>query len=259
MMFSIELKAAINAAIDAGDFLLSSKGIYLVPSQKESLRDVVTRVDELAEEVVIESIGKSIKQDVRFLAEEAGDCRRGSKDYWIIDALDGTANYLAGVDVYGVSVAHVKNNQLYSAAIFFPESQDLYFAQKGYGAFKNNTRIEYRKISFEKSLNLITMPGQFESLSSENDAFKAIKSINRKSRGVLRFGSAVYGLSLVSTGSVSNMFAFEAYIWDLAAGLLICEESGAYVTPYCLDDLKIRVFVGSQESLSTSAIKTWFA
>lgn len=257
-MFSLELKAAINGAIDAGDVLLSSKGIDLLPTQKESARDVVTRVDEVAEAMVIQSISKALGRNIYFLAEESGDCRDGSSDYWIIDALDGTANYLGGLALYGVSVAYVKDSQLYAAAIFLPESRDLYFAQRGLGAFRNNSRIVYRGLAFEKSLNLITMPGKFESEETEQVIFQASKKINNMSRGVLRLGSAVYGLSLVCTGSVSNMFAFEAYIWDVAAGLLISEESGAYVSRYHLDELKTSVFVGSKDNMVASTVGTLF-
>ena len=104
------LEIAINSAVEAGNLLTQHYGKVSKLKQKESLRDVVTEIDILSEDTILSIINKN---DPNFgvLTEERGFFGTEKDDYWVIDALDGTVNYIHQVPLFSVSVAFITDGE----------------------------------------------------------------------------------------------------------------------------------------------------
>ena len=227
MLADITLQA-IQASLDAGKVLLAYKDQKLRTSLKSSSnRDIVTDVDIACENVILGRLNLLSSTPLRYISEEAGDNRGQSSSFWIIDPLDGTANYSSGLPVYGVSIAYVRDAELFSAAIYLPSTNELLFAQRGYGAFKNQVRLKaHRNNTVDNSLISLTLPLNFPHPIHEQQAYERFKALNNKSKGVLRLGSSVYSLAQCAQQHIDICVGFRAKVWDVAAGLLIADESG---------------------------------
>ena len=226
MTFTKYTSAAIRSTVAAGEMIKHFKKTKLLVSEKESPRDLVSEVDLLAEKIIIDNLSKEFG-NISYLSEEAGDHLTDIDNYWIIDPLDGTTNFINNLPIYGVSIAFVKQGVLHSAAIYLPETLDLYFAEKNLGAYMNNKRLKIAPKSLKSSLISVTFPGAFSNTFSSGVAYDSFADINASSRGALRLGSSVYSLAMLASGNLHGVIGFEAKIWDIAAGLLINTEAGA--------------------------------
>ena len=101
--------------------------------------DFVSNADTKAE--LIKS-----KKNYSLISEEAGYIKnKDSDNVWIIDPIDGTLNFLHGVPHFAISIALKSNNEIVSGLIFDPIKDEMFFAEKDYGAFLNNQRIKVSK------------------------------------------------------------------------------------------------------------------
>ena len=218
---------SIKAAIKAGKLLFKYRNeSLLIKIKGDSCRDVVTEVDYASEQIILKEIEREFP-NFAYISEEKGDKRNGAKNFWIIDPLDGTANYTSGLPIYGVSIAYVENYSLISGVIYIPETNDLYFAELNKGAYLNNKKLIYTKQNkISNSLISITFPSNFKDKLEEEKSYSTFHELNKISKGALRLGSSVYALALLSVEKLNAIVGFKAKIWDIAAGVLITRESG---------------------------------
>ena len=221
-----ETGIAIQLSIEAGKVLTQFKSTALNTLEKESARDIVSEIDIAAERIILNGL-RSKFLDVSFISEEFGENLTDKENFWIIDPLDGTANYVAGLPIYGVSIAYVRRNQIFSAAIYLPETNDLFFAEKDKGAYRNNRKLQRVHKSLATALVSVTFPGKFEDKDNQDRAYQNYRRINTDSRGALRLGSSVYSLGMCALNHIDAVVGFNAKIWDIAAGILINTEAGA--------------------------------
>jgi len=130
---------AIKAAKEAGDILFENfQKIKQVDKKGE--RELVSNVDLASEKKIIEII-KDKYPDHDILCEESG-VHDNSSDYrWVIDPLDGTHNYIYGINMFGVSIALDYKGEIILGVINMPSTNELYWAEKGKGAYLNDERI----------------------------------------------------------------------------------------------------------------------
>lgn len=225
-MFNNYTSTCIRACLEAGRIIREYRDVNLRVSKKESLRDLVTEIDLAAEQVIFNIIGSEF-ENFSYLSEERGQSEVfDAQSYWIIDPLDGTTNFVHGLPLYGVSIAYCKDGLVESGAIFLPESSDLFYAQRGLGAFKNHIKLNMLKcIPKEESLIAVTLPGTFWDFDNGTLAHQRIHELNQHTRGVLRLGSSVYVLAKCAEGKINSIQGWEAKPWDIAAGLLINHEA----------------------------------
>ena len=146
------LKVAMYAAVEAGNLLLEHSNDFLKASPKESLRDIVTEVDKCAEEKIIEIL-KDYNPYSTILTEESGTISgKNEKNHWIIDALDGTVNYVNHIPFYAVSIAFIEDNSPVVGVVYNPMSSDLYYGAEGIGIYKNHTKIKSKDRIAEECL-----------------------------------------------------------------------------------------------------------
>jgi len=235
MIYQSYLNIALRAATAAGEILRTRSDDVMrqTAKRKESARDIVTEIDKLAEEKIIRII-RDTDADVPILAEEHFDKSWKLKKIdsldrlWVVDALDGTVNYINHIPFYAVSIAYIERGKPAVGVVFNPALSELYYGARGVGVFRGSDPIKVRDAGPEHSLFACAFSGgkYDDKRSVEFDVFR---TINDTSMGVLRTGSASVNLALLASGSLGGVWGRNNKIWDVAAGLLIAELAGAEV------------------------------
>ena len=189
--------------------------------------DFVTASDKRVEKIIIDELKKT---EYSFLTEETGKIEGKHKDKrWVIDPIDGTFNFLNGLPHFAISVAYEENSEIVSGIIFDPIKNEMYFAEKGNGAYLNNTRIRVSNKSDLKGACLVTGGPKFTSEAREF-ILDEYKKISMEVRGHIRkSGSAALDLAYVAAGRYDGYWQRELNYWDIAAGIIIVKESGGYI------------------------------
>ena len=223
------LETAIRAAVAAGRELMVRYDLKFRVEEKESLRDIVTDADRAAEERAIDVVS-AWSTPASILSEEAGSLGNASADFrWIIDALDGTVNYVHQVPFFSVSIALLQGDKPIAGAIYAPVANDLYYAGAGLGAFKNDRRIAVIDRPLESSLLAAAFSGRGYLAETRAAEFRLFQAVNDASRGCLRTGSAALNLAYLAEGRLNACWGRSNKIWDVAAGLIVAGEAGADV------------------------------
>jgi myo-inositol-1(or 4)-monophosphatase len=197
--------------------------------QKSSSFDLVTIADTEAEKAAVTFIRASCP-DHDFLAEENKYPPQGSDFIWVIDPLDGTTNFACGLPLFCASVGLIHKNEVIAAAIYDVTRDELFYAQKGKGAFLNRRRIRVNAAPSLKEALLIT--GFF--YDRGRDMVETLEQIKRfhfkNALGIRRLGAAALDMCYVACGRAAGFWEFRLNPWDFIAGKLIVEEAGGKVT-----------------------------
>ncbi len=225
------LKETLLRAIESGARVLKEYfGGRFEISSKDTLNNLVTEVDKRSEQVIIDSI-RQYYPDHFILSEEAGEIPGSPEFKWIIDPIDGTVNYAHGVPICAVSIGLEKNGEIILGAVCNPFSEELFFAQKGFGASLNDKRIEVSPLeNLDRALLVTGFPYSWENVS--NDPVKTFERFVRKGIPVRRLGSAALDLCWVACGRFDGFWEFNLQAWDSAAGMLVVREAGGMVTDF---------------------------
>ena len=189
--------------------------------------DFVTASDKRAEKIII---GELEKSEYSFLTEESGVIEGKNKDKrWIIDPIDGTFNFLNGLPHFAISVAYEENGEIVSGIIFDPIKNEMFSAEKGNGAYLNNSRIRVSNKSDFQNSCLVT--GGPNSRSKKKEAvLEEYKQLSMKIFAHIRkSGSAALDMAYVGAGRYDGYWQKELNYWDIAAGIIIVKESGGFV------------------------------
>ena len=208
---SPNLNIMIKAAEKASKILIRDFGeVEKLQVSVKGPADFVTNSDKKVEKILIEELNKA-KKNYSILSEEIGKIENSDKDnFWIIDPIDGTTNFLHGVPHFAISIALRNKNEIISGLIYDPIKNEMFYAEKDNGAFLNNQRI---RVSSKKSLNecLFASGGKKEIKSKLN---------------IRKSGSAALDLAYVASGRFDGYFQNELNLWDIAAGLILVTEAG---------------------------------
>jgi myo-inositol-1(or 4)-monophosphatase len=205
-------------------------------------KNLVTEADRLSEELIVKRIRESFP-DHDILAEESPATSRGSLYRWIIDPLDGTTNYAHGYPVFSVSIALEISGKLALGVVYNPMLDELFFAEKGQGAFLNEERLSVSRVErLEGSLLATGFP--YNIRTSEDNNINYFNKMIMVSQAVRRAGSAALDLAYLAAGRFDGFWELQLKPWDVAAGILLIEEAGGQVTdfssrPYRLDGDKV--------------------
>ena len=228
-MSSAEILAAESAAVAAAKIAMKyfRAGLDIKYKDIGSLRNMVTQADTECEKKIKEVISREFPLH-SFLGEEGGQ-DGDSENVWVIDPIDGTTNFVHGLDYFSHSIALVKKGVPVCGVVYNPARNLLYSAQKGKGAFLNKKKILVSKVDFiEKSLLLSGFP--YEGGAMEEKTMKSMASLRGRCQDLRRFGSASLDFCAVAEGSCDAYFEYVLQQWDVAAGILIASEAGGKVT-----------------------------
>ena len=248
------LKIAIKSAISAGKTLIDNlKKKKIIVSQKNN-RDISTRIDFEAEEIVIKTILKK-NNKASILSEEKGFLGNNKKDYWIVDALDGTVNYLNEIPIFASSVAFIEKGLFIIGCIFNPLTKELYYTCEKNKVFKNASKLQLKDKLFKNGLYAMSFSASKNNLKKRNKEAKLFMDYNDSSRGCLRTGSLAINLGYFCEGKLDGCIGHEAKIWDAAAGLCLANNMGAKIAYKIVKKNKVNFVVGNQLNFQKLKIK----
>lgn len=231
------LKLGLEAIEKSGKVLFDYfEKIDKTYKKNKNNRDLVSEVDLMSEQIILETLKKKFKS-YNYLAEELGFQNNYSDYTWIIDPLDGTVNYSRGLNLCAISIALTHKNKTILGIIYNPFLKELYYATKK-GAFLNGKKI---LVSQNLKLKNCLVIGALSSEISKNSIkqFSKLRILNNESLGVLRIGSAAYALCLLARGSVDIFFGNSLKAWDVQAGAFLVEQAGGIVKKKLMVDIHL--------------------
>lgn len=226
------LNVMVNAIQKAGRGLVRDFGeIEQLQVSRKSLGDFVSTADHRSEKILVEELKKA-RPDFGFLVEESGSIKGNDPEStWIIDPLDGTTNFLHGIPHFAISVALQKKGEVVAGVTFNPVTDEMYWAEKGGGAFLNQRRI---RVSGRRTLEeaLVAAATPYSKHGNSDHYISCYKRMVPVISGVRRTGSAALDLAYVGAGRFDGTMEINLSAWDLAAGSLIVREAGGYVCDF---------------------------
>ncbi len=221
VMINAARKAARGLSRDFGEL----DGLV---ATKKGAADFVSAADHRAEQVLFEELSKG-RPKYGFLMEERGEIEGAdNSNRWVVDPLDGTTNFLHGLPQFAISICLERDRQPHAGVIYNPASDELFWAEKGEGAWLNDKRLRVsgRKLLedcvFATGLPFKGRPGRERSL-------KEVDRVLAETAGVRRFGSAALDLAFVAAGRFDAYWERDLNPWDVGAGILLVREAGGRV------------------------------
>ena len=229
---SANLNIMIKASEKASKILIRDFGeLENLQVSKKGPKDFVTNADIKAEKIIIEELKKA-RPNYSIISEENGvEKNKDESNFWIIDPIDGTTNFLHGVPHFAISIALQSNNEIVCGLIYDPIKDELFYAEKNHGAYFNNQRI---RVSKKRDI--------------DECLFAVGKSKYNPDLIYRRSGSAALDLAYVASGRFDGYFQNNLNLWDIAAGIIIVKEAGGIINEIDLSSLKnIKVLASSAE------------
>lgn len=224
-------KDTLLRAADAGakEMVRYFNGQFSI-SNKEGINNLVTEADHAAEKAIFDVIQSDFPGHA-LLSEEAGEIIQDASYKWIIDPIDGTVNFAHGIPLCCVSIALEQEGKIIMGAVLNPFLQELFFAQKGWGATLNDRKLQVSSQQNVGASCLVTgFPYTY--LDTPNGPLTVFEKLIRKGIPVRRLGSAAIDLCWVAAGRFDGFYEHKLQAWDSAAGWLIVEEAGGRVTDF---------------------------
>ena len=223
--------AVIAANVGATELEFAVKKVHKLDVMKKGPTDYVTEVDQRVEAMVFEKI-KEYYPDDNFLGEESGHEINTSDTTWILDPIDGTTNFIHGYPQYCISLACVVNGQTQHAVIIDPTRREEFSASKGKGAELNGERIRVSKRNGLKDALIGNTSHVNEKQNYNFENIATFRALYKHGLTIRRSGCSALDLAYVAVGRLDGFWANGLGVWDVAAGMLIAEESGALTSDF---------------------------
>ncbi len=192
---------------------------------------VLTEADLEIGRVLVEQIKKDYP-DHNIIDEESGVIDNGSEFTWVIDPVDGTSNFAAGIHMYGVIIGLLKDDLPIAGGVALPAFDEIYFAEKGYGAYRNETKISVNKgVDLIKMLVAYGIDSHLEDTKITEKELRIIGQLVNKIQN-LRCTNSVYDAMMVAEGKFGAYLNRSMRIWDIVGPQVIIEEAGGVVTDF---------------------------
>ena len=193
--------------------------------------DFVTASDKKVEKILINELQKA-RPSYSILSEEIGQINNDKSFKWIIDPIDGTANFLHGIPHFAISIGLEHDDEIICGIVYDPIKDEMFVAEKGNGSYLNNQRMRVSSRSKLKDCIVFTGGPKFESKSRE----LAIEEYKKFSSKILipirKLGSASLDMAYVAAGRCDGFWQRNLNYWDIAAGIILVKEAGGFVTDF---------------------------
>ena len=214
----------ISIAKEAGRMMAESKDIQV--SDKDSKDNHVTNMDVAVQEFIKEKL-LTLLPGSAFIGEESDYDDIDSEYCWIVDPIDGTTNFIRHIPASVTSIGLTWNDDPILGVVYNPYTDELYYAEKGKGAYLNGKRIHASNRTFEHSIVCLSW-GAYDK-SGSRKAFAVSEELYGICEDIRRTGAAAYELCKIAEGSVEMLFEPILYPWDHAAATTIINEAGGAV------------------------------
>lgn len=221
------LKRIVDIVYKAGE-IYRGAGSDLSVSLKTSNVDLVTKYDKEIQTFLYNEL-KRIIPDAALLGEEGDGNKELTDGYcFIIDPIDGTTNFVKGFQHSAISVGLAKDRELIIGVVYDPDLDNMYYAEKGKGAYLNGNRIHVSDCDMQTSLVLFgTCPYEHE---LAHKTFELTEKVFYKALEVRRGGSAALDICYVASGKADLYYELILRPWDWAGATLILNEAGGVCT-----------------------------
>jgi myo-inositol-1(or 4)-monophosphatase len=191
--------------------------------------DFVSAADLKAEKILRMELQKA-RPRFGFLLEEGGEIAGEDTHHrWIIDPIDGTTNFLHGIPHFAISIGLEMDGEIIAGLVFNPITDEMYYAEKGKGAFLNDRRL---RVSARSNLNesVIATGIPFHGRPGHEPFLKQLERVMGEVAGVRRMGTASLDLAYVAAGRCDGFWEMGLKPWDIAAGIILVREAGGFIT-----------------------------
>lgn len=229
MAGSANLNVMMKTARKVGRALLKDFGeVEQLQVSTKGPGDFVSRADRQAEETIRNELLHA-RPSYGFLGEEGAEIAgEDPTRRWIVDPLDGTTNFLHGLPHWAVSIALEHKGQAVAGVIYDPVKDEMFYAEKGGGAFLNESRL--RVSARHRLIDSVFSTGlPFAGRSDLPETLQDLARLLPTCAGVRRFGAASLDIAYVAAGRYDGFWERRLKPWDMAAGLVIAKEAGAIV------------------------------
>ena len=216
---------------EAGSFIRKEKGkINAENIETKSLHSYVTYVDKNAEQIIVDKL-KQILPEAGFITEEETETIQSDTYNWIVDPLDGTTNFIHGLEPFSVSIALEEKGKIVVGVVYEVGKDECFYAYKNSPAFLNGKEI---KVSLNKLLadSLIATGFPYYDYDKNDAILISLEYFMKNTRGIRRFGSAATDLAYVACGRFDAFYEYSLNVWDVAAGAFIVQQAGGKVSDF---------------------------
>lgn len=219
------IEIAVEAAKKGAEVALK----YFETELEHEIKDdksFVTKADREAEDAIL-AVLRAKFPDHSFLGEETGETGSKSEYLWVVDPIDGTANFVNGLPFWAVSVALVRNNEPICAVISNPAMNLLLHAERGKGLWHNDARL---KVSTQSKDAAMFTVGVGKSQGVKDKVLAIFRESPKRLKTYRYVGSAALELALLARGGTEGFISLGNSKWDYAAGVLLVQEAGGTIT-----------------------------
>ncbi len=229
--FSEELEVAKLAASEAGEIIREHQLQQSFDVSFKGRNDLVTDADVAAEEAILSIISDQFPDDNVLAEESSQDLHLPEERTWLIDPIDGTTNFAHGFPVYCVSIGLWENSEPKAGLVLEINSQEVFEAQAGGGAFLNGESISVSGVE-DSSQAMIGTGFPYNDLSLVDHYLDFFKWLLDQTQAVRRPGAASYDLCCVAAGRFDGFYEYSLNPWDVGAASLIVQEAGGIITDW---------------------------
>ncbi len=196
--------------------------------RKKGAADFVSAADLKAEQTLFEELSAA-RPKYGFLMEERGEIEgTDNSNRWIVDPLDGTTNFLHGLPQFAISICLERDRQPFAGVLYNPATDELYWAEKGEGAWLNDRRLRVSgRVDPTECLFATGLP--FKGIPGRQRALEETDRVLSETAGVRRYGSAALDLAFVAAGRFDAYWERGLNAWDVGAGAVLVREAGGRV------------------------------
>ena len=195
--------------------------------------DFVSASDKRIEKILIDELQKA-RPNYSILSEEIGLIKKDDEFKWIIDPIDGTANFLHGIPHFAISIGLEKNNEIICGIVYDPIKDEMFTAEKGNGSYLNNQRMRVSARSKLADCMIVTGGPSFKLTNTDKEtALNEYKEFSSKTHTPIRkMGSAALDMCYIAAGRFDGFWQRNLEYWDVAAGIILIKEAGGFVTDF---------------------------
>lgn len=223
------LEEIIGIVHQCGEIMLSATDIDRKMHQKTGKGNFVTEYDSRVQQVLEEKLLALVPGAVFLGEEDQMDQTDISRGYaFIVDPIDGTANFTRGYNVSCISVALARDGKSVMGVIYDPYRKETYYGERGKGAYRNGEQIHASQRTLKEGLILFGTAPYHQDLMKKS--FEVAYRYMSQGEDLRRSGSAALDLCAIASGKAEFYFEMRLCPWDYAAGALLVEEAGGIVS-----------------------------
>ena len=228
--FSVAKLVAREAGVLAQSFLADRSKLSV---ELKGPQDFVTEADRAVERLIVQQLSTAFPEDSLVGEEGFGNTTTVNSDaVWVIDPIDGTANFVQGRNEWCVSIGLLYHDRPALGVVYQPSSDEIYAARRGHGAARNGMPIQ---VSGRASISESTIALEYSPRTPIYTHLAQVEALLSQGGEYRRNGSAALSLAYVSDGRFDGYIEYDIYLWDVLAGLVLVTEAGGWTSDFSVE------------------------